>query len=225
MIRAVLVDDEPPARRKLRYLLSDEPDFEVAGEAESARQAIDVLNAVRPDLVFLDIGLPDASGFDVVSSLSNPAGIQIVFTTAYDEFALRAFEVHALDYLLKPIEPSRFSQVLPRIRALVRSKPLTPRRLLIQDGSRSLFIDMDAIDWIGWARNYACIHTGGKTHIQRSTLEALAAKLDPTLFRRINRSEIINVNCMQEEKSGAHGDSRVILRDGTELTWSRRYRN
>ena len=116
MIRTVLVDDEPPARRKLRHLLKSEPDFAVIGEAETAAEALDVLNRLHPDLVFLDIGLPDATGFDVVEALQSGFLPSIVFVTAYDDFALKAFDVHALDYLLKPVEPSRFSNALARIR-------------------------------------------------------------------------------------------------------------
>jgi len=243
MIRTVLVDDEPPARRKLRHLLESEPDFAVIGEAETAAEAIDVLNRVCPDLVFLDIGLPDATGFDVVEALQGGLVPSIVFVTAYDDFALKAFDVHALDYLLKPVEPSRFSNALARIRRFVESGEshgLASRleqlvaslkagssyvqRLLIQEDRRSLFLDVDRIDWIESARNYVCIHAGSKTWIQRTTLDSLAAKLNPKSFRRINRSQIVNVRRISEVSSWFHGDSKLLLKDGTELTWSRRYR-
>jgi two-component system, LytTR family, response regulator len=243
MIRTVLVDDEPPARRKLRHLLKSEPDFAVIGEAETAAQAIDVLNRLHPDLVFLDIGLPDATGFDVVETLQGGFLPSIVFVTAYDDFALKAFDVHALDYLLKPVEPSRFSNALARIRRFVESgetRGLASRleqlvaslkagssyvqRLLIQDDKRSLFLDVNRIDWIESARNYVCIHSGSKTWIQRTTLDSLAIKLDPKSFRRINRSQIVNVRRISEVNSWFHGDSKLLLKDGTKLTWSRRYR-
>ncbi len=220
MIRTVLVDDEPPACRKLLHLLSTEPDFQVIGQAASAAAAIETINRVNPDLVFLDIGLPDASGFEVVSALTTTANLQIVFVTAYDEFALKAFEVQALDYLLKPVEPSRFARALDRIRA----EKNYPRRLLIQAGNHSLLLPVDQIDWIESARNYACIHVGPQTHIQRSTLDALAAKLDPKIFHRINRSEIVNARRIAELRPCSHGDTSLRLLDGTELTWSRRYR-
>ncbi|MDQ2844153.1 MAG: LytTR family DNA-binding domain-containing protein [Acidobacteriota bacterium] len=243
MIRTVLVDDEPPARRKLHHLLQSEPDFAIVAEAACAAEAIDVLNRHRPDLVFLDIGLPDASGFDVVEGLENRQDLQIVFVTAYDDFALRAFEVHALDYLLKPVEPSRFSAAVNRIRRLaqtdaaqqltsrldelvssLRSGTSYVRRLLVQEENRSVFLDVKRIDWIESARNYACIHAGPQTYIQRSTLESLSTKLDPKGFRRISRSEIVNVHRIAEVRPWFHGDSKLLLLDGTELTWSRRYR-
>jgi two-component system LytT family response regulator len=239
MIRTVLVDDEPPARRKLKHLLAAQPDFLIAGEAESAAEAIDLLNRERPDLVFLDIGLPDASGFDVVAGLSERAQIQIVFVTAFDEFALRAFEVHALDYLLKPVEPSRFAKALERFRlslragssrrldhliAALEAERKYARRLLIQDDGRSVFVEVERIDWIESARNYACIHAGVHTHIQRSTLDAFQAKLDPAVFRRVSRAHIVNVARIAEIRPWFHGDSKIVLTDATEITWSRRYR-
>ncbi len=243
MIRTVLVDDEPPARRKLHRFLKSEPDFEVIGEAESAAEAIDLLNRSRPDLVFLDIGLPDATGFDVVQSLEDRSLLNVVFVTAYDDFALKAFDVHALDYLLKPVEPGRFSQALARIRLMaqtggtqqlasrldalvagLRSEERYIRRLLIQEQNRSLFLDVARIDWIESARNYACVHAGSQSYIQRGTLDSLAAKLDPKVFRRINRSQIVNVQRIAEVRPWFHGDSKLLLLDGTEFNWSRRYR-
>ena len=246
MIRVVLVDDEPPARRKLRHLLSHETDFTIVGEAGSAAEAVEVLNRERPDVVFLDIQLPDATGFDVVAALEDRERLHISFVTAYDDFALKAFEVHALDYLLKPVEPSRFAATLEHLRRSVTSAQsvLPPvvrdskqpakqleqlmagytRRLLIQDNGRSVFLEVARIDWIEAARNYACIHAGPHTYILRSSLDSLAAKLDPAVFHRINRSEIVNAGRISELRSALHGDQKVRLKDGTELTWSRRYR-
>jgi two-component system, LytTR family, response regulator len=243
MIRTVLVDDEPPARRKLRHLLRAEPDFAVIGEAETAAEAVDILNRLCPDLVFLDIGLPDATGFDVIEALQGGVLPSIVFVTAYDDFALKAFDVHALDYLLKPVEPSRFSNALARIPkfmesgethglasrldqlvASLKAGSIYVQRLLIQEDKRSVFLDVDRIDWMESARNYVCIHAGSKTWIQRTTLDFLAAKLDPKSFRRINRSQIVNARRISEVSSWFHGDSKLLLKDGTKLTWSRRYR-
>ena len=242
MIRVVLVDDEPPACRKLRHLLANETDFSVVGEAAAGAEAVETINRLQPDLVFLDIQLPDCSGFDVIESLAHRQ-VQIVFVTAYDDFALRAFEIHALDYLLKPVDPNRFAQALTRVRSTIyrlRDKPLTNqfdqlvanlsaertyiRRLLIQDNDRSIFLEVQRIDWIEAARNYLCVHSGGKTYILRSSLESISAKLDPAMFRRINRSEIANVGAISELRTGTHGDAKVRLKDGTELRWSRRYR-
>jgi two-component system, LytTR family, response regulator len=243
MIRTVLVDDEPPARRKLHRFLRSEADFEVIGEAESAAEAIDLLNRTRPDLVFLDIGLPDATGFDVVQSLEHRSLLSIVFVTAYDDFALKAFDVHAVDYLLKPVEPGRFSSALARIRSMaqnggtqqlasrldalvagLRSEENYVRRLLIQEQNRSLFLEVNRIDWMESARNYVCIHVGTQTYIQRGTLESLSAKLDPKVFHRVNRSQIVNLARIAEVRPWFHGDSKLLLLDGTELNWSRRYR-
>ncbi len=243
MIRAVLIDDEPPARRKLRHMLSGETDLSVVGEASSGAQAVELLNRLQPDLAFLDIQLPDCTGFDVVESLQHRDRLHIVFVTAYEDFALKAFEFHALDYLLKPVEPSRFAQALVRARRIVESgganslasrlddlvASLRPantyvRRLLIQENERSVFLEVDRIDWIESAQNYACIHSGTRIYITRSSLEALAQKLDPAAFRRINRSEIVNIESIAEVRSWFHGDQKILLKDGTELNWSRRFR-
>ncbi len=243
MIRVVLVDDEPPARRKLRRLLSTETDFKIVGEAGSGAEAVEILNSLQPDLVFLDIQLPDCSGFDVIESLNSRDWLSIVFVTAHDHFALKAFDVYAIDYILKPVEPTRFAQSLERVRGLMergaskqlasrlselvttlRSNPAYARRLLVQENGRCFFIDVANIDWIEAVRNYACIHSGDKTHIVRSTLDALQAKLDPGLFRRINRSEIVNVDRIAEVRSWFHGDQKIVLKSGAELNWSRRYR-
>jgi two-component system, LytTR family, response regulator len=237
MIRVVLVDDEPPARRKLRHLLSSETDFSIAGEAASAAEAIEVLHRERPDVVFLDIQLPDATGFDVLASLEDRRGLHVSFVTAYDDFALKAFEVHAVDYLLKPVQPSRFADTVARLRRMIASGAAKEpaerlqklmagysRRLLIQDGGRTVFLETARIDWIEAARNYACIHSGPHTYVMRSSLDSLASKLDSALFRRINRSEIVNASRIAEIRPALHGDQKLRLEDGTELVWSRRYR-
>lgn len=243
MIEAVLVDDEPPARRKLRHLLASERDISIVGEAGSGADAVELLNRVQPNLVFLDIELPDCSGFDVVESLSSHETMHLVFVTAHDHFALKAFDVHAIDYLLKPVEPSRFRQSLTRIRrilatseasriaarldtltAALRSQPAYRARLLIPEGDRSIFLDVNRIDWIEAAGNYVCIHCGDRKYLMRGSLESIAAKIDPAVFRRIGRSEIVNIHRIAEVRSWFHGDKKVILTTGKELNWSRRYR-
>jgi two-component system LytT family response regulator len=243
MIRAVLIDDEPPARRKLRHLLSPEPDIDIVGEAGSGAQAVELLNRFQPDLAFLDIQLPDCTGFDVVRSLQYRDRLHLVFVTAHDDFALKAFEVHALDYLLKPVEPSRFSQSLQRVRRMIekpnsgqiagrldelvqalRASPAYARRLLIEENGRSVFVDVSRIDWVEAARNYVCVHAGDRTYILRSSLESIAAKLDGRTFRQINRSELVNIERIAEVRSWFHGDQRIILKTGKELNWSRRYK-
>ncbi|MBV8867156.1 MAG: response regulator transcription factor [Acidobacteriaceae bacterium] len=243
MIRAVLVDDEPPARRKLRHLLSSEKDVSLIGEAGSGAQAVELLNRLQPDLAFIDVQLPDCTGFDIVESLQSRDRMHLIFVTAHEDFALKAFDVHAADYLLKPVEPSRFAQSLARIRRTMatpnadliasrlgelmealRSNPAYARRVLIQEDDRSVFLEVGRIDWIEAARNYVCIHSGDRTYIARSSLESIAAKLDPAAFRRINRSEIVNVERIVEVRSWFHGDQKVVLKTGNELNWSRRYR-
>ena len=243
MIRAVLVDDEPPARRKLRHLLSSEADIAVVGEAGSGSQAIELMNQARPDLAFIDIQLPDCSGFDIMESIQARDQTHLVFVTAHDDFALKAFDVHAVDYLLKPVEPSRFAQSLKRIRRIMqepgatqlssrldelmealRMNPAYIRRLVIQEGDRSIFLEVSRIDWIEAARNYACIHSGDRTYTLRSSLEAVITKLNPAKFRRINRSEVVNVDRIAEVRSWFHGDQKLVLKNGEELNWSRHYR-
>lgn len=243
MIRVVLVDDEPPARRKLRHLLADEADFSIVGEAGSGGAAIDILNRHHPNLVFLDIQLPDCSGFDVLDAVNARDSLQVIFVTAYDDFALKAFEQHAADYLLKPVEPSRFTESMARVRRMIepgsamhlasrvdelisafRSEPNYVQRLLIQEGERSISLDVSRIDWLEAAGNYVCIHSGAQTQTTRSTLESIAAKLDPATFRRVNRSQLLNVRRIAEVRRWFHGDQKVRLQDGTELNWSRRYR-
>jgi len=176
--------------------------------------------------------------------MESPDRTHLVFVTAHDDYALKAFEVSAVDYLLKPVEPSRFIQSLKRIRrtleapastqkiasrldelvAALRSDPAYVRRLLIQETDRSLFVEVSRIDWLEAARNYVCIHCGDRTHTLRASLESVGAKLDPALFRRINRSEIVNLDRIAEVRTWFHGDQKVILKTGKELNWSRRYR-
>lgn len=243
MIRVVLVDDEPPARRKIRHLLSTQAEFAVVGEAGSGAEAIELINQLRPELVFVDIQLPDCTGFEIIESVPEREKIRFVFVTAHDDFALKAFDVHAADYLLKPVEPSRFAQALQKIRQgmedhgtlqlsskldelvdTLRRNPAYVRRLLIQQGERSIFLDVSRIDWIEAARNYACIYSGEQTYTLRSSLDAIAAKLDPKKFRRINRSEVVNLDRIAELQTWFHGDQKVLLKSGKELNWSRRYR-
>ncbi len=243
MIRVALIEDEPPSRRKMLRMLAEDAEFSVVGEAGSGASAVTLIQEQRPDLVFLDIQLPDCTGFDVLAELEEHSRPHVIFVTAFDEYALKAFQVHALDYLMKPVEPTKFSASLDRAKRLMRqdspgalaarlgqllstmqSRTQWARRLLVQDGQRSFFVDVQRIDWIESARNYACLHIDGKTHIVRSTLEALVSKLDARRFRRLNRSEVVNVERIAEVHSWLHGDQKVVLTDGTELTWSRTYR-
>jgi two-component system LytT family response regulator len=242
-LRVLVVDDEAPARRKILRLLREEPTVEIAGEADSGEAAIAAIKKQHPHLVFLDVQMPGLDGFGVIQSL-NTAKIplpRVVFITAHDRFALRAFEVHAFDYLLKPVGEQRFREALRRARTqheqsadgyasqlgamleqLQREKAL-PDRLLIQEGSRSIFVPVKEISWVQADRNYVLLHCGKKTHTLRSTLDAVENTLDPKLFVRINRGTLVKLDAIRELLPWFHGEYKVMLHDNTELRWSRRY--
>jgi two-component system, LytTR family, response regulator len=242
-LRVLVVDDEAPARRKILRLLRDEPSLEILGEADNGEAAAAAIKKQRPDLVFLDVQMPGMDGFGVIQSLhaANIPLPRVVFITAHDRFALRAFEVHAFDYLLKPVVEERFREALRRARAqheqsadgyasrlgamleqLQREKSL-PERLLIQEDSRSIFVPVKDISWVEADRNYVLLHCGKKTHTLRSTLDALQNLLDPKLFVRINRGTLVKLDAIRELLPWFHGEYKVMLHDDTELRWSRRY--
>jgi two-component system, LytTR family, response regulator len=242
-LRVLVVDDEAPARRKILRLLREESAVEIAGEADSGEAAVAAIKKQRPDLVFLDVQMPGLDGFGVIQSL-NAAKIplpRVVFITAHDRFALRAFEVHAFDYLLKPVSEERFREALRRakiqheqstdgfasrlgemLEQLQREKSLTDR-LLVQEDSRSIFVLVKEITWVEADRNYVLLHCGKKTHTLRSTLDALQNTLDPKLFVRINRGTLVRLDAIRELLPWFHGEYKVVLHDNTELRWSRRY--
>lgn len=240
-IRVVIVDDESPARRKIKRFLAAEADFEIVSEAATGIEAVEVIQTEKPDLMFLDVQMPGLDGFGVIAELSIEPLPLIVFTTAFDHFALRAFEVHALDYLLKPFDQSRFKTVLDRARDHIqlrrdnlsekvfrmleelRPRPRYAERLLVSSNGRSLLIAIDRIDRIEAARNYVRIHMGKEYYMLRRTIEGIHQKLDPSKFIRANRSEIVNIESIQELQPWFHGEYRIILKDGTEVSWSRRY--
>ena len=243
MIRALIVDDEPPARRKLRNLLAREADFEVVGEAEDGVAAVEVIRAADPDVVFLDIQMPRLDGFGVIAEVGVEAMPLVVFVTAFDEHAVRAFEVQALDYLLKPFAPSRFQSLLTRLRQRIDQKPndlderiekllatVRPpaaalRQILVERGEgRQALLAVAEIDLIRAEGNYLRFFAKGDEARKRGTLRDLEERLDPAQFIRLNRSEIVRLEAIRELQPWFHGDARVLLRDGTVLTWSRRYR-
>ncbi|HEV2843476.1 MAG TPA: response regulator [Thermoanaerobaculia bacterium] len=245
MIRALIADDEAPARRKLRELLAREGDFQVVGEAGDGVEAVEAIRAASPDVVFLDIQMPRLDGFGVIQEVGVEAMPLVVFVTAYDEHALKAFEVHALDYLLKPFAPSRFGRLLERVRrqlepasspgdlaerverllAAVRPAPDYLRQILVEkDEGRQVLLTMDQIDRICAEGNYLRFFSQGTEHRRRGTLRDLEDRLDPARFLRLNRSEIVRLEAVREVQPWFHGDARVVLHDGTLLTWSRRYR-
>jgi two-component system LytT family response regulator len=242
-LQVLVVDDEAPARRKILRLLRADPGIQVVGEADSGESAISAIEKQRPDLVFLDVQMPGADGFDVVRGISS-AGAKmprVVFVTAHDRFAVRAFEVHAFDYLLKPVGEDRFREVLRRARdqhsqsgdrtdsrlrglidQVLRERGFT-ERLLIRDETRAYFVPVRDISWIAADRNYLILHCGPKTHTLRATLDSVEATLDPKLFARVNRSSVVRLDAIRELLPWFHGEYKVILHDKTELRWSRRY--
>jgi two-component system, LytTR family, response regulator len=233
-MRALVVDDEPPARAKLRRLLEAAGDVEIVGEASTGREAVAAIKRSQPDIVFLDIQMPGLDGFGVVDALERDGAPYIVFVTANDQHALRAFEVGAVDYLLKPYTPERFAQVLDRARARLETgapviaatsaPPPFLKRLLVIDNGRAVFLPVDRIDRIEAERNYAVIHSGQERYRVRATIGSLADRLDRAQFLRLNRSTLVRLDAVREMHEWSHGDFRVLMHDGTELIWSRRYR-
>jgi two-component system LytT family response regulator len=241
-IRAAIVDDEPLARRRVRNLLADVPDVDVIAECANGNDAIQSLEASPPDLLFLDIQMPEIDGFDVLQAIGVGRVPVVIFVTAYDQFALRAFEAHALDYLLKPFDDERFSAALQRARERIRQQQGSDldrrlqallenvrgdrylRRLVVPSGHRNIFVRTEHIDWIEAERNYVRLHLGGKSHLLRENLTHIAAALDPDMFCRIHRSTIVNIDRIQAVEVLFHGEYQVVLHDGTKLTSGRSYR-
>lgn len=239
-MRVFVVDDEPAARRKVLRFLQDHADVEVVGEASSGEEAVDRIGRTQPDLVVLDVQMPGGDGFDVVEALTASERIpQIIFATAHDEYAVRAFEVNALDYLLKPFDRERFERALsrarksapeadPQARLLALLDAVRPgnryaRRLLVPFEGRSVFLAAREIVRLEADRNNVEVVTQRGTFTLRTTLEALEEKLDPEQFVRIHRSHIVNLDAVREIHPWFHGDYKAKLHDGTELMWSRRY--
>lgn len=266
----LVVDDEPPARRGLCALLARHPDVHVVGEAGSGREAVDAIRALRPDLVFLDVQMPDGDGFAVVRAVGAAAMPLVVFATAYDAFAVRAFEAHALDYLLKPYDRERFEAALDRARAALRARaelrgarpdaranaPIDDRlaalldqlehrlgqraedgaagrgdgaarwleRLPVSVGPRTRFVDVAAVDYFEAEANYVRAHVGPRSHLVRSSLAALGAKLDPSRFARVHRSLVVQLARVAEVEPLVAGEYVLFLTDGRRLTTGRTYR-
>lgn len=245
-IRAVVADDEPPARAKLERWLAAAPGFEVVATASDGPEAVAAIAEHRPDVVFLDVQMPGLDGFGVVEAVGVEAMPLTVFVTAYDEHAVRAFEVEALDYLLKPFSPSRFQRVLERIRQRLehppgglverlegllatlarqgRPAPRIARLLASKDDEREVILSADEVDLFRAQGNYVDLHCRRGVFRRRDTLSRLEEGLDPDRFLRINRSEIVRLDAVAEIQEWFHGDKRVALADGTTLSWSRRYR-
>jgi two-component system LytT family response regulator len=252
-MRIVIVDDEPLARKGIRQLLASHLDVEVAGEARNGREAVRMLNALAPDVVFLDIQMPELDGFAVLRQLTVDPLPMVIFVTAYDTFAVRAFESHALDYLVKPVHDARFQDALAHARARLRSQEAVElsrrlsallatgfggageagaigstaepaRRIVIGTGGTDLILDVAEIDWIEAEDYYAAVHARGGRHLVRESLASLETRLDRTRFVRVHRSAIVNLAQVTEIRTPASGDTMVVLRSGVQLPLSRRRR-
>ena len=247
MIRALIVDDEPIARRGIRQQLRGEADLEVIGECGDGAAAIDAITGLAPDLVFLDIQMPEVGGFDVVEAIGIARMPAVIFVTAYDEHALRAFDVHAVDYVLKPIDRHRFRTAVERARRRLEHAPAQldrqvdrriaaalgelgrpahdyAKRLAIKGDGRVILVDVDEVDRLEAAGNYVEVHGGARRHLVRETMAGLEARLDPTRFVRVSRSSIVNATRVRELQPMFNGDFVVVLRDGTKVAGSRRFR-
>ena len=240
----LIIDDEKLARELLTEFLENFPEIELAGEASNGTDGIALIDKMKPDLIFLDVQMPEVGGFEVLSSLGNRPLPHVIFVTAYDQYAVRAFEVHALDYLLKPFDQERFDvswrrakeQIIrernggtdQRILALLEELKAGNKyleRLVIKAAGRIYFLETSEIDWIEAEGNYVSVHSAKKTHLLRETISSLEAQLDPKKFVRIHRSSIIHVDRIHELQPWFHGEYRIILQDGTQLTLSRNHRD
>ncbi|HJR63605.1 MAG TPA: LytTR family DNA-binding domain-containing protein [Gemmatimonadaceae bacterium] len=247
-IRVVIVDDEPLARRGIRQLLAPHDDVEIVGEARNGKEAVRMLTSLAPDVVFLDVQMPELDGFAVLRQLDQTRLPFVIFVTAYDTFAVRAFEQHALDYLVKPVHEARFQHALARAREQLRSREAvelsrrlsqllangaetettrqsTPaRRLVIDTGGAELVLEVAEVVWIEADDYYAAVHARGRRHLIRESLTSLEERLDRNQFVRVHRSAIVNLARVSEIRSRPTGEQVVVLRDGTQLPLSRRRR-
>lgn len=243
-MRVLIADDEPLARTRIKVLLADAPDVTIVGECANGREAADSIRAHAPDVVFLDIQMPELDGFGVLQQAGDTPLPAIIFVTAFDQFAVRAFEVHALDYILKPFDRDRFNRALQRardhvargqaaithaqIRALLadlRPQERRDERILIKSSGKGILIATSEIDWVESAGNYVTIHAGGQGHLLRETMKSMEQRLDRQAFRRIHRNIIVNINRIKELHAMGKGEYVLKLRDGTRLSVSRRFRH
>jgi len=242
-IRTIIVDDEPLARDRVKRFLRDESDIAIVAECGNGVEAIEAITREKPDLVFLDIQMPEKTGFEVLAALAPEDLPATVFVTAYDQYALQAFDVHALDYLLKPFNRERIKRAVIRAREHIEHKNLGKLderlnsliadlrgekkyldRLVVKAVGRVFFLKTDEIDWIEAAGNYVKLHVGRDAHMIRETMNGIESKLDPEKFLRIHRSTVVNIDRIKELHPMFSGDYAVILRNGTELALSRNYR-
>jgi two-component system LytT family response regulator len=239
-LSSLIVDDEILARQGLRQLLRRDPDMAAIHEARDGREAVKAIKALRPDLVFLDVQMPELDAFGVIAEVGLDAMPRIVFVTAHDEHAIRAFEISAVDYLLKPVTAARFELALTRAKAQVdlpaggreqimalletiASPQKYLKRLAVRSPGKTYFVNVQEIDWVNAAENYVELHAGDATHLVHVRMNALEATLDPAMFLRIHRSIIVNIGRIKELHSATHGEYMVVLRNGTRLQSSRTY--
>ncbi|HVT39346.1 MAG TPA: LytTR family DNA-binding domain-containing protein [Gemmatimonadaceae bacterium] len=238
--RVLIADDEPPARSRVRTMLAGRADYEVIAEVGDGAEAVDVMLRDQPDLVFLDIKMPELDGFEVLQALETAEGVipAIVFVTAFDAFAVKAFEVGALDYLLKPFDQARFDRALRNAAERVAARrpgidvaleqllrTVTPSqefpvRFLVRHGKRMLFVRAEEIDWLDAQANYVRLHVAGRAHLLRDTMTAMDGKLDPEVFVRVHRSAIVNVDRIAQIEPHVHGELVITMKDGARLTTS-----
>jgi len=229
-IRALVVDDEPLARSNIAVLLGDDPEIQMIGECGSGAEALGEIRVARPDLLFLDVQMPECDGFDVLEMLGNDLPPAVIFVTAYDQYALRAFEAGALDYLLKPFDNRRFKLALTRAKQRIlgtnqgENVRRSPERIVIKSAGEVCFIKVQDIDWIEAADYYACLHVGQRSHLLRRSLGDLEAELDSDLFCRVHRSSIVNLDRVSGLKLREDGEYEVLLQTGARVRMSRRYR-
>lgn len=242
-IRTVIADDMPLARSRIRRYLKTDSEIEIISECSRGGEAIEAINNLKPDLVFLDVEMPEVSGFEVLQAINLDPTPVVIFVTAYDQFTLRAFDYHALDYLLKPFDEARLKRALERAKRELKQTKQTDineqlqsvlqngkaeskflKRIAIKSGERTFFLPTDDIDWVSTAGNYLELHVGKQTHLIRERMCELEAKLDPTKFVRIHRLSLINIERVREMQPLFNGDYVIILRNGARLTLSRTYR-
>jgi len=225
-IQAMVVDDEPLARSSLRVLLRRDPEIELVSECGSGKEALREIRARKPELVFLDVQMPECDGFDVLEQLGKDLPPALVFVTAYDQYALRAFEAGALDYLLKPFDNARFARALERAkeRIALKDAPRKIERLAIKNAGEMLFLKISEIDWIEAADYYVCLHAGARTHLLRRSMNEVEEELGTGAFCRIHRSAIVNLERVRRLEVSEEGGTDVVLGNGTRLRLSRRYK-
>jgi two-component system, LytTR family, response regulator len=245
MIRTLIIDDVQLARERLKRCLADEPDVEIVGECDNGANAVESIRALSPDLIFLDVQMPALDGFGVLEALKGERMPAVIFVTAYNEYAIQAFDVNALDYLLKPVDCARLSKAVERaksqlaqpapgddldsrFRAMLEDIKATPRflkRITIKLTGHTILLPIDEVDWIESYGNYLKLHAGRESHLIRGTMQSLEAKLDPEKFVRVHRSTIVNIEKIKQIFPRSNGDQDLVLQNGEQLMLSRKYRD